>query len=42
MGENIKISSEEMRWGGFDWIDLAQDRSKWRAVVDAVINLRVS
>jgi hypothetical protein len=28
-------------WGGVDWIRLAQDRDQWRAVVSAVMNLRV-
>jgi hypothetical protein len=28
--------------GGMDWIDMAQDRDRWRAVVSAVMNLRVS
>jgi hypothetical protein len=28
-------------WGGMDWIDMSQDRDRWRAVVSAVMNLRV-
>jgi hypothetical protein len=28
-------------WGGMNWIDMAQDRDRWRAVVSAVMNLRV-
>jgi hypothetical protein len=31
----------EIGWGGMDWIDLAQDRDKWRAVVNTIKNLRV-
>jgi hypothetical protein len=31
----------EVGWGGVDWIDLAQDRNRWRALVKAVMNLRV-
>jgi hypothetical protein len=31
----------EKGWGGLDWIGLAQDRNKWRALVNAVMNLRV-
>jgi hypothetical protein len=30
-----------LAWGGVDWIRLAQDRDRWRAVVSAVMNLRV-
>jgi hypothetical protein len=31
----------EIRWDGVDWIDLAQDRDQWRALVNTVMNLRV-
>jgi hypothetical protein len=31
----------EIGWGGVDWIGLAQDRDKWRALVNAVMNLGV-
>jgi hypothetical protein len=31
----------EVGWGGIDWIDLAQDRDRWRAVVYTVMKLRV-
>jgi hypothetical protein len=30
----------EVGWGDVDWIDLAQDRDRWRALVNAVMNLR--
>jgi hypothetical protein len=32
---------EEIGWGGLEWIHLAQDGDRWRAVVSAVMNLRV-
>jgi len=41
MGDNIKMDFQEVRWG-MDWIDLAQDRDKWRALVNTVANLLVS
>jgi hypothetical protein len=31
----------EIRWDGVDWIDMAQDRDQWRALVNTVLNLRV-
>jgi hypothetical protein len=39
--DNIKIDLREIGWGGVDWIDLAQDRDQWRALVNTVMNLRV-
>jgi hypothetical protein len=39
--DNIKMDLKHTRWEGVDWIDLAQDRDKWQAVVNTVMNLRV-
>jgi hypothetical protein len=39
--DNIKISLGEIGCGGVDWIGLAQNRNQWRALVNAVMNLRV-
>jgi hypothetical protein len=38
---HIKMDLLEIGWGGVDWIGLAQDRDKWRALVNALMNLRV-
>jgi hypothetical protein len=35
--DNIKMDLLEIGWGGVDWIGLAQDRDRWRALVNAVI-----
>jgi hypothetical protein len=39
---NIKMNLREIGWDGMDWIDLAQDRDQWRALVNTVMNLQVS
>jgi hypothetical protein len=40
--DNIKMNLQEVGCGIVYWIDVAQDRDRWRALVDAVMNLRVS
>jgi hypothetical protein len=39
--DNIRMHLVEVRWGDVDWIGLAQDRDRWRALVNSVLNLRV-
>jgi hypothetical protein len=39
--DNIKMDFREIEWDCMDWIDLAQDRDQWRALVNTVMNLPV-
>jgi hypothetical protein len=39
--DNIRMDLGEVGWSDVDWIGLAQDRNRWRAVVNWVLNLRV-
>jgi hypothetical protein len=39
--DNIKMDHREIGWSSMDWIDLAQDRDQWRALVNTVMNLRI-
>jgi hypothetical protein len=39
--DNIRMELGHVGWGDVDWIDLDQDRNRWRALVNSVLNLRV-
>jgi hypothetical protein len=39
--DNIKMNLVEVGWGDVDWISLAQDMNRWRALVNSVLNLRI-
>jgi len=40
--DNIKMDLREVECGGIDWIDMAQEGDRWRALVNVVMNLRVT
>jgi len=37
----MKMDLQEVRWGGMDWLELAQGRDRWLTLVNVVLNLRV-
>jgi hypothetical protein len=39
--DNIRMDLGEVVWGNVDWIGLSQDRNRWRALVNSVLNLRI-
>jgi hypothetical protein len=39
--DNIRMDLGKIGWDGADWIDMAQDRDQWKALVNTVLNLRV-
>jgi hypothetical protein len=39
--DNIKMDLREIEWDGVDWIDMAQNREQWRALLNTLLNLRV-
>jgi hypothetical protein len=39
--DNIRMYLGEVGWGDIDWISLAKDRNRWRALVNSALNLRV-
>jgi hypothetical protein len=39
--DNIKVDLQKLGCGGKDWTEMAQDRDRWRTLVNAVMNLRV-
>jgi hypothetical protein len=39
--DGIRMDLREIVWGSVDWIQLVQDKGRWRAVVNTVVNLRV-
>jgi hypothetical protein len=39
--DNIKMDVEEIAWGGVYWVGMAQDRDRWRALVNVIMNIKV-